>query len=117
MSGLTTHTLDLLSGGPAAGMRVAFYAEVDGSYRLRMRVATNAEGRTDAPLLDAAAMAVGRYQLVFHMGEYFAARGVALPSPRFFDQVVVRFAIADAREHYHVPILVAPWGYTTYRGT
>ena len=117
MSGLTTHALDLLTGGPAAGLRVVFYAEVDSSYRLRMSVTTNAEGRTDAALLEAEAMAVGRYQLVFHMGDYFAAKGVTLPSPRFFDQAIVRFAIADARQHYHVPILMAPWGYTTYRGT
>jgi hydroxyisourate hydrolase len=117
MGGLSTHALDLTTGGPAVGMRVAFFAHRDGDYRHVKTLVTNAEGRTDELFLDAATMAVGRYQLVFHMGDYFAFRGVPLATPRFLDRVPVRFAIAAPAEHYHVPLLVAPWGYTTYRGS
>jgi 5-hydroxyisourate hydrolase len=117
MSGLSTHALDLVFGGPAVGMQVAFYRRGEGSYRLVKTLRTNAEGRTDEPVLDAAEMAVGRYQFVFHVGDYFVHRGLQLPSPPFFDRVPVRFAIADPGSHYHVPILVAPWGYSTYRGS
>ena len=117
MAGLSTHVLDLASGGPAVGMRVAFSVLRDGEYRWLKTLTTNAEGRTDELFLDAGAMTAGRYEFVFEVGDYFAQRGVAMPSPRFFDRVPVRFAIAKAHEHYHVPLLVAPWGYTTYRGS
>lgn len=117
MSGLTTHALDLVSGGPAAGMRIEFHVGEGAAYRLVKTLVTNGEGRTDTPFLEAAEMAVGRYQFVFHLGNYFARRGVALATPPFFDRVPMRLAIAAPREHYHVPILVAPWGYTCYRGS
>ena len=77
----------------------------------------NADGRADAPLLDAAAMAVGRYRLLFEVAPYFRARGVALPEPPFFDTVQLDFGIHDATGHYHVPLLVSPWSYSTYRGS
>ena len=117
MRGLSTHALDISAGEPAAGMTIAFYKHEGGGYRLAKTLVTNAEGRTDELFLDAASMAIGRYQFVFHVGDYFASRGIALEMPRFFDRVPVRFAIASPHEHYHVPILVAPWGYTAYRGS
>jgi len=77
----------------------------------------NHDGRGDGPLLDAASMAVGRYRLVFDVAAYFRARGVSLPEPAFLDQVTLDFGIADAAGHYHVPLLVSPWSYSTYRGS
>jgi 5-hydroxyisourate hydrolase len=113
---LTTHALDIMHGRPAAGLRVDFFRWQAEEYRPSRTLLTNRHGRTDEPFLDGASMARGRYQLLFHVGDYFAALGVVLPAPRFFDRVPVRFAIADPRTDYHVPILVAPWGYSSYRG-
>jgi 5-hydroxyisourate hydrolase len=115
--GLSTHALDLTSGGPAAGMRVAFSVLRDGAYHWLKTLTTNSEGRTDEFFLDADTMTVGSFEFVFEVGEYFASSALKLPSPLFFDRVPVRFAIADPREHYHVPLLVAPWGYSVYRGS
>lgn len=81
------------------------------------QAATNDDGRCDAPLLEGDALAAGEYELVFHAGDYFAALGVALPAPRFVDRVVLRFGVADPGSHYHVPLLVSPWSYSTYRGS
>ncbi|MBM3573247.1 MAG: hydroxyisourate hydrolase [Alphaproteobacteria bacterium] len=117
MAGLTTHALDIMHGRGAAGMRVDFSVRDGDSYRQIGSLVTNADGRTDRPFLDLSAMRVDRYQLLFHVGDYFRALGVALADPPFFDRVPVRFAIADIQEHYHVPLLVAPWGYSTYRGS
>ena len=78
---------------------------------------TNADGRCDAPLLEHDAFIAGEYELIFHAGDYFAAMGVVLPSPRFVDRVALRFGIADSGSHYHVPLLVSPWSYSTYRGS
>lgn len=118
MSGrLTTHVLDTMRGIPAAGMKLALFAlDATGRTRLAERV-TNANGRTDAPLLEGEAFRVGRFELVFDVGAYFRAAGVALPDPAFLDDVPLRFAIADARAHYHVPLLASPWAYSTYRGS
>ena len=80
-------------------------------------VALNGDGRADGPLLDAAAMAVGQYRLTFEVAPYFRARGVALPEPPFIDVVQLDFGISDAAGHYHVPLLVSPWSYSTYRGS
>ena len=113
---LTTHVLDTARGRPAAGMRITLYA-LDGERRQLREVITNADGRTDQPLLTGEAMAVGRYRLVFHVGEYFARLGVPLSDPPFLDRVPVEFAVADPRAHYHVPLLVTPWSYATYRGS
>jgi 5-hydroxyisourate hydrolase len=110
MSGLTTHALDLVTGGPAVGMTIELWRRDGGSERLLKTLATNADGRTDEPLLSAAEMRAGRYTLVFHLGAYFGGAS-------FFDEAPVRFVIARPDEHYHVPILAAPFGYSTYRGS
>lgn len=117
MTGLTTHVLDIMHGRPAADVRIDLGAHDGAAYRLVKTLRTNANGRTDQPFLDAAALVSGQYELLFHIGDYFAALGVALPSPRFFDVVPIRFGIAAPTSHYHVPLLVAPWGYQTYRGS
>jgi 5-hydroxyisourate hydrolase len=116
--GLTTHVLDTAHGRPAAGVRIDLsIVEPDGRTRLLRTVTTNAEGRSDAPLLAASEMTVARYELVFHVAAYFRAAGIALADPPFYDQVPVRFAIAEPGSHYHVPLLVSPYGYVTYRGS
>jgi 2-oxo-4-hydroxy-4-carboxy-5-ureidoimidazoline decarboxylase len=115
---LTTHVLDTARGQPAAGVRVDLAAlEPDGHARPIRTVTTNAEGRTDAPLLADGEMMPGRYELAFHVGEYFRAAGVTLADPPYLDVVPVRFAIAEPDAHYHVPLLVSPWSYSTYRGS
>ncbi len=116
MGRLTTHVLDTARGRPGAGMRVDLYA-LDGARRLVTTVETNGDGRCDAPLLEGGAFTPGRYELVFHAGAYFAAAGLALADPPFVDEVTVAFGIAEADAHYHVPLLVSPWSYTTYRGS
>jgi len=118
MGHLSTHVLDTMHGCPAAGMRVTLQrAEGEGFSTLKT-LTLNLDGRSDGgPLLDAAAMAVGRYRLVFAVADYFRQRGVALPEPAFIDAVPVDFGIADAQGHYHVPLLVTPWTYSTYRGS
>jgi hydroxyisourate hydrolase len=113
---LSTHVLDLQSGRPAAGLRVQLRRVSPGPAPLKS-VQTNADGRTDAPLLGPAEMAEGVYEIEFHVGEYFAARGTALPRVPFIDVVPVRFGIADPAASYHVPLLVTPWAYNTYRGS
>jgi 5-hydroxyisourate hydrolase len=115
---LTTHVLDTAHGRPAAGVRIDVSAiEADGRARLLATVTTNADGRPDAPLLAGDAMQAGRYEIAFHVGAYFRSAGTPATDPPFLDVVPVRFAIADARGHYHVPLLVSPWSYTTYRGS
>jgi 5-hydroxyisourate hydrolase len=117
MGHLSTHVLDTAHGCPAAGMNVTLQRlDVQGVTTLR-RFALDADGRAGAPLLDGATMAVGRYRLVFEVAPYFRARGVALPEPPFIDSVQLDFGIADAAGHYHVPLLVSPWSYSTYRGS
>jgi 5-hydroxyisourate hydrolase len=111
--GLTTHVLDTALGRPAAGVAITLHRDGE---ELAGAV-TNADGRTDGPLLDAAAMAVGRYRLLFEAAAYFRTRGVTLPDPAFIDVVQLDFGIADAAGHYHVPLLVSPWSYSTYRGS
>lgn len=118
MRRLTTHVLDTARGIPAAGVRIDFSVfDGNGTPRLLATVHTNRDGRTDQPLLEGAAFAVGRYELAFHIGAYFTACGVALAAPPFLDVVPVRFGIADADAHYHVPLLASPWTYSTYRGS
>ena len=117
MSRLTTHVLDTASGRPAAGMKIEFSVEEGGAWRLAKTLATNADGRTDEPLLSGATMKPGRYRLVFHVAEYFSRAGVPLASPPFLDRVPLEFGIADAAQHYHVPLLCSPWSYSTYRGS
>lgn len=117
MGRLTTHVLDTVSGKPAAGVRIDLSLLEGDRYRLIKTVHTNADGRTDAPLLAADAFAPGRYELVFHVAEHFAKQGATQASPPFLDQIPLRFAIADAAAHYHVPLLATPWSYSTYRGS
>ena len=115
MGQLTTHVLDTAQGRPGAGIRLELFEVSDGR-RLVASARTNQDGRCDAPLLHGDAFSTGRWELVFHVGEYFAGAGVTLPDPPFLDQVSIRFGIA-ADTHYHVPLLVSPWSYTTYRGS
>ncbi len=115
MKRLTTHVLDTAAGKPGAGIRIELYAAGAGRRRLAS-VVTNADGRTDAPVLEGDAFEHGVYELVFHVGEYFARAGVALADPPFLDEVVLRFGIGEDA-HYHVPLLVSPWSYSTYRGS
>ncbi len=114
MGRLTTHVLDTARGCPAAGLRLQLFA-VGEAEPLREAV-TNADGRCDAPLLEGEGFRPGRYELVFHAGDYLRANGFQLAEPAFLDEVVIRFGLA-ADTHYHVPLLLSPYGYSTYRGS
>lgn len=117
MGKLSTHVLDISQGKPGAGVKVALYAvEAQGRVLLKSDV-TNADGRCAAPLLEGDALKQGKYELVFSAGDYFAAQGVALPEPRFIDEVTLAFGVAHADQNYHVPLVVSPWAYSTYRGS
>lgn len=115
---LTTHVLDTTHGCPAAGLKIALYELREGDQRTLLKsVITNADGRVDSPLLEGPTMRAGVFELVFQAGEYFRSKDVELPEPPFLDVIPVRFGIADAELHYHVPLLVSPWTYSTYRGS
>ena len=116
MGRLTTHVLDTANGRPAAGVRIALYRAEDQNLVLAAAT-TNADGRCDEPIFEGEAFKAGVYELIFHVGDYFRDAGHGGPSPAFLDVVTIRFGIADAGEHYHVPLLVSPFGYTTYRGS
>jgi 5-hydroxyisourate hydrolase len=106
-----------MHGVPAQGVRIQLY-RLDGDARTLLKeVHTNADGRCDRPLLEGDAFPAGSYELVFHAGDYFAAKGVQMAQPRFVDQVVLRFGVAHAAESYHVPLVVTPWAWSTYRGS
>ena len=113
---LTTHVLDTASGKPAAGLKIELYRLSGQSHRKIRTVVTNEDGRCDAPLLVGADFKLGQYELVFYAGDYLRAAGIALPEPAFLDQVPIRFGIAEP-SHYHVPLLISPYGYSTYRGS
>jgi 5-hydroxyisourate hydrolase len=117
MGRLTTHVLDTMHGCPAAGMAVSLYRLAGETPVLLRQLALNHDGRADQPLLADAALLPGRYRLVFGVLPYFRGRGVALPDPAFLDEVPLDFGIADPALHYHVPLLVSPWSYSTYRGS
>jgi 5-hydroxyisourate hydrolase len=117
MGHLSTHVLDTAHGCPAAGMTIHLQRHDGRGWATLQSRVLNHDGRTDSPLLDAAAMAVGRYRLQFEVASYFRARGVSLPEPPFIDVVPLEFGIADAAGHYHVPLLCSPWSYSTYRGS
>ena len=117
MRKLTTHVLDNSRGIPAAGIVIQLFEVVDNQRQLILSTKTNADGRCDAPLLSGDNFKVGVYELDFHAGDYFIAQGVSVPQPAFVDVVTLRFGIADAAAHYHVPLLVTPWAYSTYRGS
>ena len=116
MGKLTTHVLDTAHGRPGSGIKVELFVLTGDARRALLTTHTNSDGRCDAPLLQDDAFVAGEYELVFHVGEYFAKR-VDLPEPRFLNSVVLRFGVADAGAHYHVPLLVSPWSYGTYRGS
>ena len=118
MSGfLTTHVLDTAQGCPASTMRIQLWRITDNLYTLVKEVYTNKDGRTDKPLLSVDEFSTGSYEIRFAVGAYFALQDVATAQPPFLDEVPVRFAIADLDAHYHVPLLVSPWSYSTYRGS
>jgi 5-hydroxyisourate hydrolase len=117
MTRLTTHVLDLSAGIPAAGMRVELHTTTSSGSRVLADVRTNSDGRCSRPLLEGPDLRAGRYSLVFHVSEYFKTRGIELPDPPFLDRVVVEVGISDGTAHYHVPLLVTPWSYSTYRGS
>jgi hydroxyisourate hydrolase len=118
LAGLTTHVLDLTRGRPAPGVRIELYElGEDGARRLVTAATTNAAGRTDTPLIPGEEASVGRFELFVHAGGYFRAQGATLADPPFLDIVPIRFAVADPASHYHVPLLVSPWSYSTYRGS
>jgi len=118
LAGLTTHVLDVTRGSPAPGVRIELYEfSEDGGRSLVTATTTNSDGRTDKPLIAAGEARVGKFELVFHAGDYFRAAGAKLADPPFLDVVPIRFAVADPAAQYHVPLLVSPWSYSTYRGS
>lgn len=117
MGKLSTHVLDTAHGRPGAGVRIDLYA-IDACGRTLLKTeVTNGDGRTSAPLLEGEALRPGQYELVFHAGDYFAAQGVELPSPRFLDRVTIAFGVFNSGQNYHVPLVMTPWSYSTYRGS
>ncbi|HUT51657.1 MAG TPA: hydroxyisourate hydrolase [Alphaproteobacteria bacterium] len=116
MGRLTTHVLDTARGVPGVGMRVELYA-LSPKFEKLKAIAMNGDGRSDAPLLEGADLKVGQYELVFRAGDYFRETGLDLSEPAFLDEIPIRFAVADIGAHYHVPLLVTPWSYSTYRGS
>lgn len=118
MGRLSTHVLDTAHGCPAGGLRIELFALSPGRPAKSIGVfTTNADGRTDTPLLQGEGFGLGTFELNFHIGDYFRKRGVALPDPPFLDIVPIRFGIADLAGHYHVPLLCSPYAYSTYRGS
>ena len=116
--GLSTHVLDTMHGTPAAGMVVALFATDTAELRCLKQFVLNQDGRNpDGLLLDHATLKQGTYRLVFDVAGYFKARGVVLPEPNFLNKVSLDFGVADPAQHYHVPLLVSPWSYSTYRGS
>jgi len=116
MARLSTHVLDLTRGRPAVGMRIDLF-RLDAARELVCSVTTNPDGRTAEPLLSSDPLPGGRFELVFHAAEYFRAAGTPLASPPFLDQVSIRFGIDPSAGSYHVPLLLSPYGYSTYRGS
>lgn len=114
---LSTHVLDTARGKPAAGVVIALYRVSGNSHKKLKEVVTNADGRTDAPLLTGDDLKEGSYELVFFAGDYLRASGQAGEGTLFLDQIPIRFGVPDAGQHYHVPLLISPFAYSTYRGS
>ena len=114
---LTTHVLDTAQGCPAAGIRIMLYKVSGMTHRKIVEMLTNADGRTDAPILPVGKFAPGVYELVFCAGDYLRAAGLAGAELPFLDDIPIRFGMNDADAHYHVPLLLSPYGYSTYRGS
>jgi 5-hydroxyisourate hydrolase len=117
MGKLSTHVLDTTQGKPGAGVRLELFAVHASGRTLLKSDTTNQDGRCGTPLLEGEAMQPGRYELVFGAGDYFAAQGLQLPEPRFLDRVTIAFGIAHPDQNYHVPLVLTPWSYSTYRGS
>jgi 5-hydroxyisourate hydrolase len=117
MGKLTTHVLDTAHGTPGAGIALSLFRCQGGGRQLLGHFKTNADGRCDAPLLVDAALLAGIYELDFSVGAYFAGLGVVSPAPAFLDVITLRFGVAESSAHYHVPLLVSPFGYSSYRGS
>ncbi|MEN9559555.1 MAG: hydroxyisourate hydrolase [Pseudomonadota bacterium] len=117
MSKLSTHVLDTFHGCPAAGVNIVFSVWENGGWRLLKQLMTNADGRSDAPLLAGDEVKVGKYRLVFCIGDYYRGKKLALAEPLFLDEVPIEFAINQAGGSYHVPLVCSPWSYSTYRGS
>ncbi|MBE9009992.1 hydroxyisourate hydrolase [Pseudanabaenaceae cyanobacterium LEGE 13415] len=117
MGKLTTHVLDTAHGCPAANLQIELWL-IDSDQRTHLKtVTTNSDGRTDSPMLNESEIKIGTYELVFAIGDYFAAKSTTMTEPRFLDRVPIRFGISDVNAHYHVPLLASPWSYSTYRGS
>ncbi|MEC3860938.1 hydroxyisourate hydrolase [Mesobacterium sp. TK19101] len=114
---LTTHVLDTATGCPAAGLKIVLYKVTGNSHRKIVEMVTNDDGRTDSPILPKGSFATGTYELIFFAGDYLRATGQDGADPLFLDQVPIRFGMADLEAHYHVPLLLSPYGYSTYRGS
>lgn len=117
MGRLTTHVLDTSLGRPGQGIRIEVYRLEGESRTLLKEVTTNEDGRCDAPILEGEAFTAGQFELVFHAGDYLGRQGVEADGPRFLDVIPLRFGVADASQHYHVPLLLSPYSYSTYRGS
>jgi len=117
MGKITTHILDTATGKPGANIKIDLYFLRDDGWELIKSTESNNDGRCDSPLLEGNDLQVGQYELVFQAGDYFDAQGLDLPDTKFLDEVVIRFGVPDSSEHYHVPLLVSPYSYSTYRGS
>ncbi len=117
MAGITTHILDVSGGIPATGVSVELYRQSGETWDMVRELVTNVDGRTDEPILKPEETTIAVYELRFHIGDYFAAKNNDEDDVPFLDIVPVRFSISELTRHYHVPLLVAPWSYTTYRGS
>ena len=117
MGRLTTHVLDTAAGRPAAGLRIDLYRRDGATRQTLLSVTTNDDGRVDGPLLEGDGFSAGRCELVFHAAAYLRAGGTALPDTPFLDEIVIAFGIDDGDQHSHVPLLLSPYGYSTYRGS
>lgn len=114
---LTTHVLDTALGRPAQGMKIDLFAINDGDWSHLVTKVTNADGRTDGPILPVDQFKSGRYELLFYVGAYLDSLGIPAEHPRFLDEVPIRFGISDQTAHYHVPLLISPFAFSTYRGS
>lgn len=114
---LTTHVLDTARGAPAGGLKIELFRLQGTARTLLAGELTNADGRTEMPILPRAEFAIGVYELMFHVGDYLESMRNTAPTPRFLDLVPIRFGVSEADKHYHVPLLISPFGYSTYRGS
>lgn len=117
MAGLSTHVLDAARGCPAAGLKIELFADPEGTRRPLGSFITNADGRTDGLLIAPEDMATGAYELVFHAGDYLRSAGLAGAGEPFLNIIPIRFGVGDTAQHYHVPLLLSPFSYSTYRGS